>query len=284
VKLVAAAAAAVVLVAVGACARESDLDLTEPVTPEPGTLTGSALDAVESDHAATFEGPRRELAALVVSPAALLDEMRLALLQVDDPNGTGRVDGRWYEPRLRTQDCAINVDTPPVPSASAAFVPGDPTEKLGDDTFAATQALIEAPRSVNIQILMFDEASQRDGLADVMIEFYRSMDDLECEAFPSGGGELTDLLLGDMEEVSPYDTGFPSFAFESEGLRGRSLVSQYAVGDRVLLTVSVTTGGLGSADPDDPDADAPDVPEPDPGLAHLAIQAQIDKLEAAGFT
>jgi len=274
------------VVVVGACARESGMDLTQPVTPEqvrpePGTLTGSPLDAVEPDHAATFQGSRRELADLLLAPAAFPDGMRLAQLQVDDPNGTGRIDGRWYDPRLRTQDCAINVDTPPMPTAQAVFIPGDPAEKLaGDDLFASQDALLEAPLSLGIEIQMFDEATQRDGFAEVMIEFYRSMGDLECDAFGSGlgdGDEVTDLLVADMTEVDLYDAGYPGFAFETDGLQGHALVSQYSVGDRLLLTVSVGAGGFGSSD-------AGEVDEVDPQLARLAIQSQIDKLAAAGFT
>jgi hypothetical protein len=252
------------------------MDLTQPVTeepvrPEPGPLTGSPLDAVEPDHAATFQGSRRELADLLLPPAAVPDGMRLAQLNVD---------GRWYDPRLQTQDCAINVDTPPVPTADAVDIPGDPAEKLaGDDLFASQEALFEAPLSLGIGIQMFDEAAQRDGLAEVMIELYRSMGDLECNSFPSELGDtsgVTDLLLGDMTEVELYDTGFPGFAFETEGLQGHSLVNQYSIGDRVLLTVSVAAGGLGTSDAGEAEAD--------PGLAHLAIQAQIDKLAAAGLT
>jgi hypothetical protein len=91
------------------------------------------------------------------------------------------------------------------------------------------------------------------------------MGDLECNSFPSE--------LADMTEVELYDT---CFAFETDGLQGHSLVNQYSIGDRVLLTVSVAAGGLGTSDAGEAEAD--------PGLAHLAIQAQIDKLAAAGLT
>ena len=269
---------AVALVVIAACAteREYPSSMSEPSVIEPEISGSSALDALDADNAATFEGPRRELADLIVAPGALGDDMQLARLEVDDPNETGRVDGRWYPPQVRTEDCAIRVDTPPMPSAAAAFIPGDPDVLLGDNGFAGQQSLLEAPLSVSIQLQVFDDSSQRDGLADAMVEFYRTMGTLECEAMGSVADDLTSELLGNAVEAPLHDTGYPGFAFEIDGLAANSLVSQYSVGERLLLTVVVSSGSLLSeeAQPSRPDA----------SLARQAIEAEIARLEAKGLT
>lgn len=264
------------LVVVGACATEGEYPsfMTKPSTTEPEASGSSALDVLEADKDATFEGPRRELADLIVAPGALGDRMQLAFLQVDDPNGTGRVDGRWYPPRVRNEDCAIRVDTPPVPSVAAAFVPGDPDEWLGDGAFAGQNALLEAPLSVSIQALVFDDSSQRDGLADAMVEFYGTMGALECDALGSGGGAVS-AFVGDAVEVPVHETGFPGFAFQVDGFASKSLVSQYSVGERVLLTVAVSGDNLFSGTADRTD--------PDPSLARRATEAELARLKAKGF-
>jgi hypothetical protein len=275
--------AAVALVVIGACATESEYPGAVPrdsvlpgSTMEPEASGSSALAALEAETAATFEGPRRELAELIVSPGTLANDMQLVVFQVEDPNDTGRIDGRWYPPRVRTEDCAMRVDAPPVPSVSAAFVPGDPEERLGDDVFAGPQALMEAPLSVSIQTLVFDDSSQRDGLADAMVEFYRTMGELDCEAMGSGaGGDFPSALLGDVVEVPLYETGFSGFAFELDGLMANSLVNQYSVGERVLLTVTVAGSTLA--------AEAAERRDPDPALARRAIDAEIARLQARGL-
>jgi hypothetical protein len=251
-------------------------EAVDPEVVESAATGSSALDALDADFDATFAGPRRDLADLIIPPTAVGGGLRLAALEVDDPNGTGHIDGRWYPPQVRNEDCSIKVDTPPIPTAAAVLVPGDPDELLSDDPFAGPRDLLEAPFTVGIQAQLFDEPSQRDGLAGAMVEFYETMGDLQCEQMGSAGEQVGESLVGEAESVPPYDTGFPGAAFEAESLLATSLVSQYAVGDRVLLTVTVS-GNNGLSNEDDRTA-------PDPALAHVAIDAEIARLESKGLT
>jgi hypothetical protein len=214
------------------------------------------------------------------------EDLRLVGLQVDDPNGNGRLDDRWYEPRLRTENCAVNVDAPPMPYASASFVPGDPAEEFGGSTsFDAMEEMLDAETTVGIEVRLFDDATQRDAYAAAIVELYGVMGDIECdfgdfgdEIEDAGGPDsesVTDMLMADIEEVELYDIGHPGYAFESDGMQGKALVSQYEVGERVLLIVSVSKPGLGSSSSGG---------SPDPALAHFAIDVELAQLDAAGLT
>jgi hypothetical protein len=269
--------------------REGANPLEPGASVEPADIEGSVLDAVSADHRATLDTSAQELAGLLVAPVALApagDELRLVGLQVDDPNGNGRLDDRWYEPRLRTRDCAMDVDAPPVPYAAASFIPGDADEQFdGDTSFDAMEEMIDAETVVGIEVSLFDDATQRDALAATRVELYEAMGDFECdfgdfgdEVEDAGGpdaGEMADMLMGDMREVELYDVGFPGVAYETDGMQGTTLMTEYLVGDRVLLGVSVSTPGLGSDNPGG---------SPDPALLHLAIDAELAKLSAAGLT
>jgi hypothetical protein len=257
---------------------------------EPSDIEGSVLDAVATDHLETLDASAQELAGLIVAPAVLGsgsagsggEELRLIGLQIDDPNGNGRLDDRWYAPRLRTEDCAVNVDAPPMPYAGASFIPGDPAEAFdGDTAFDTMEEMFDAETTVGIEVRLFDDAAQRDAFAATMVEFYGAMGDFECDFGEVGGGDgdggmdsgaVSDMLVADMAEVELYDVGHPGVAYETSGMQGETLLSQYEVGERVLLAVSVSTPGLGSSDPGG---------SPDPALAHFAIDAE---LSAAGLT
>lgn len=63
-------------------------------------------------------------------------------------------------------------------TAAAAFIPGDPEERLG-----------------GIQISVLGDSSQRDGLADAMVEFYRTMGSLDFDARGSGVDDITTALV-----------------------------------------------------------------------------------------
>ncbi|CAN5608022.1 hypothetical protein BH24ACT5_BH24ACT5_13990 [soil metagenome] len=130
----------------------------------------SVLEAMEPDVTARFDDSMRSLAGLVVGPREV-GNYRLVSFASNDPNGNGRIDGRWYEPRIRTGDCSIEVDSAPIPTVEATFIRGNPVDPLsGDDLFANTQALMQTERSIGIRIQVFDDVGQRDAMALVMID------------------------------------------------------------------------------------------------------------------
>lgn len=238
-----------------------------------GEAAQTLLDAVAPDTAGDYDESERELLSLLVGPAQVGNSYRLLSVTVDDPNGTGRIDDRWYPPRLRTEDCRVSVDTAPIPTAVASFIPGDPSDLWSkDDSFNAVEQAMKASHQLGIQLQLFDNASQRDAAADVMDDFYRALPGLEC----STTGPLTSLggMLGtETVEVDAYDTGYPAVAFHATSMFGDAVTAQYEVGDSALLTVSVAHSELAGADG----------PEPSIELATTAIDAQISVLRDNGL-
>jgi hypothetical protein len=259
---------------VAGCAQRADESPVASDVDPPRIVEGSsAMDGLQPAKRSEYESSEHALGELVVAPSAVSDEITLGALEIDDPNGNGRIDDRWYPPRVRESDCAVNVDLAPVPTVAVAFIPGDPTEPLDDSAFGGSMALLEAPYKVAITVQLFDEASQRDALAETMQEFWATWDEgLDCEGFGPGSGPAQ--LLGDLEAVDPVATEYPAVDIESgNGLMGRTTAGLYSVGDRVLLTVALTEGGPGSEDGAGPDST----------LLERAVHAQIAQLEAAGL-
>lgn len=227
----------------------------------------SALDVVGDEVLGGLDDSERSIAALVVSPHDLGDALRIAQLQVDDPNGTGRIDGRWYPPRVQEADCSIRVDNAPIPTVGVAFIPGDPDEAIGTDQFESLEALTEAPYSVSVTVQLFDDASQRDEMASTMRDFFEAATD---ESSCATG------FLGDLTDVDPIETGYPAIALHTDGfIGGGSTTGLYSVGDRVLLTVAVSEGMIHPA--------VENPPRPPESLMRVVVEAQIVQLEEAGL-
>ena len=71
-----------------------------------------------------------------------------------------------------------------------------------------------------------------------------------CHApLPEWTWGITSALVGNEVDLPPHDAGFPEFAFEVGGFRANSLVSQYSVGDRVLLSMVVSGGACSRMPP-----------------------------------
>lgn len=232
----------------------------------------SVLDVVGADG---YEAGEQTLLGLLAGPRAVGDGVRLGQVVVDDPNGTARVDGRWYPPRIQTSNCRFSVDNAPIPTAGAMFVPGDPDEGLSEDPFEQLPELMGAPHTISVQVQLFDDAVQRDEFASTMEEFFAMLGDFECDVggAPGLGDGLFDLF-GKATEVELYDVGVPGSSVQIDGLTPAH-ISQYLVGETVLLTVSVSGGMFGAMR---------DTPPPDPAIARRAIDAQIARLEAMGYT
>jgi hypothetical protein len=237
VKAVAAGLVLVGVTVVGACsddAGEPDRRATPTtdrgrVSVEPEVSTSSVLDVLEADLASSLEGSRRDLARLIVTPDAVGDDMRLYALEVVDPNGAGRIDGGWSTPRVvMAEGCPVRVDGPPIPSVSAGFLEQDPREPLGEvGSGDGRQAVLPGLNGVGIEVLVFDERSQRDDFAEAIADLYAALGDLDCFGAALGGSGLTGTyLVGTAEEAPPYETGMPAFAANVEGLLGDSLVTQ----------------------------------------------------------
>lgn len=265
-----------VLGALSGCAKEGDPEdvLSSPVVV--ADVSGaSALDAVAADELASYDESEQKLAALIISPHALDEDLQLVALQIDDPNGTGRIDGRWYPPRVLRNECAINVDQAPLPTAATAFIPGDPDTLFGGASMDTPGAILRASYTVSITVQLFDEPSQRAELISTMGEFYDAMGEgLECDSIGATGGNLTDALLGDFERFEPIDVGYPGYGIETNSMTGHGRANVYSIGDRVLLTVAIN-------EPSDLlDAEGPSL---DASLARRVILAEIARLESQGF-
>lgn len=254
-------------------AEESCLDLSGDGDELEGTVGSgthipgaSSLDVIGSDVLDGLDDSQRAIAALVVSPHDLGDALRIGQLQVDDPNGNGRIDGRWYPPRVQEADCSIRVDNAPIPTVGAAFVPGDPDTAIDTDQFASLEVLTEAAYTVSVSIQLFDDATQRDEMAATMRAFYDAAND---------GSSCATGFLGDLTYIDPIETGYPAFALSSDGLLAAGTTGMYSVGDRVLLTVAVAEGRFHPA--------VENPPQPPDNLMQVVVEAQIVQLEEAGL-
>jgi hypothetical protein len=216
---------------------KSDTEVTELVAmfdpPEADAVAErSALESVES--LSDFTTSQQVLLSLAPTPAAF-GEFRLANLQVDDPNGDGTIAGRWYPPRVLRQDCNTKVDLPSGPFVIASYLPSKtPTPFTAADPMVGFE-LMRSPVAIGVQVQVFDEETQRDGARDAMLEFLRSPT-LTC-----GGSEMPGLAEY-VEFPIPASTGQGvAFEIKSPLAPTPSIQVLYAVGDRVLLTLSVAT-------------------------------------------
>lgn len=247
-------AAAFVLIAglavVGFLGR-SDVDTTDVAT---GTLERSE-SAVVRPAATEYDEGEQILVDLMIAPSELSAQYRQTILQVDDPNGNARIDDRWYEPRLITEDCAYRTDVAPVPSVGASFVPGDPALSTTNSPFEAMQA----DHSVSIQIHLFDDSEQRDQFSAVVKEAYTYQSTWDCEFLAS---------MFDADLVDAPDIGYPGFGVRDAGLVGASYQFQYDVGERTVLIASIG---------------APEQDEVDSGLLDEFLELQVAKLQRNGL-
>jgi hypothetical protein len=262
--------AVTLIAAVSACSSEPSRTPFEVITDEGPTVTysleeaDSALAALSPTADSEYEGSRKELAELLIAPARV-GEFRLIGLVADDPNGNGRIDGRWYPPRLRTGNCQLQVDAAPIPSATATFAPGAPNTQMPENTFALTNLTMKADVVIGVGVQLFDDATQREEYVQAMREFYADSWTMGCE-------NSADPPDDRLEEVDAHPSDYPSFSFA--GRLGFNLmrVSHYSVGDRVLLTVTAQAGIL---------ARKKEVPSDD--IAAAAIDAEIARLVELGF-
>lgn len=247
----------------GGAARPSRLE------PTPG----SVLDWLPLEDQATFSEGERYLASLVVSPSEVAsldsaDPFRVSLVQVDDPNGNTRIDGRWYEPRLLKGDCAFKTDQAPIPTVKANFVPGEPSQSTAEDQFAAMQA----PIVFSLELYLFDTPFQRDSFAELMREATFYTNDMECSMFD--GDESRSRLFPTIEERPSIEVGHPGFGMHTTSTFGSGLNYQYSVGEWLLLRVGTGSMGMGEDD-SKMELEAADI-EP-------FLNAQIAQLEKAGL-
>jgi len=220
----------------------------------------SALDSLTESRQSELDDSETVLGALLPSPDGF-GSFRLADLQLNDPNGDGRIDGNWYPPRVLREECSTKVDSPPGPAAEAIYVPGG--GDLGDANPMAVLEAIGAALVVTVQVQVFDEAAQRDGFLQANNAFYRD------PAFTCGGRETTVQSFLESEVGTDQLT---AVVFElEEPLIGSGATAWAAVGDRVLLAVSVASN----------DPEAPWVAEDQERSLAAALQVSIDRLEMA---
>lgn len=186
----------------------------------------------------------------LLPPPATYGEFALAGVIVDDPNGTGRIEGRWYPPRIKRSDCATSIDSAPIPTVAASYVPGRPTEVFSGESIGITTEVVGAEEIVNITIQLFDEASQRDEMFAVVDEQYRTGFQVDCAL-----GGMQDLV-----DAVPLDAiaGQPdSSVYEVAQIGFNGFVVLAPIGDRLLLQLGVGEGfgGAGGPTPDRSDLD-----------------------------
>ncbi|MCP3883320.1 MAG: hypothetical protein GY701_33695 [Sulfitobacter sp.] len=234
---------------------------------------GSVLDYLDPTEAADYQGARAELAGLLLLPTGIPGDHHLNTLNVDDPNGTGRIDQFWYPPRLLRRDCRIEVDTAPIPSATATYTPGRASETITSNGIAQQFEILEAPYLLGISIQTLDSPDQRDALAETMIEFYQQLASLDCGS--TEAETVAGAMLGPTTEIDAPDTGYPAFAAELQNIFATTLTYQYAVGDHILLTITLQPGAAHQI------INGEETPL-DRAIATAAINSQIARLQTAG--
>lgn len=174
-----------------------------------------------------------KLAGLLPSPDGF-GSFRLASLQVDDPNGDGRIGEYWYPPRVLRQDCSAKVDAAPGPFATANYVPG--AGPLGASKPADGFDLMSSAVTVGVQLQVFDDATQRDAYLATTLEFHRD------PTFTCGGQQGSVQTYRESQLTS---AGVAVIVFEAEpAMFGGGVRAYSAVGDRVLLVVSVSSDAV----------------------------------------
>lgn len=241
----------------------SELSVSTPAGG--GGPDASLADALTTAARSDLTVTEAELVEIVVGPQALSEEYRVAGFTVDDPNGTGRVDDRWYPPRIVSTESSSQVDSAPVPTVAAGFVPGDPRTPIdAGDGLEAQRDLLEASQQLSISVFVLDDAEQRDQLSSVMLDSYDGGDDADSFARE---------MFGNPERSPAYPAGYPGTSMEIDVFGSRNVFHQYDVGERVILVVAISAGGLLSENRE----------ELDESLAHDAIEAQVARLRDLGY-
>lgn len=220
----------------------------------------SALDSLTEGRRSELAPGATRLVELLPSPDGF-GSFRLALLQVDDPNGDGRIGEYWYPPRILRQQCSTKVDAAPGPFALASYVPGSgPLEDTGP---GAGFDVMSAAVAVAVQVQLFDDASQRDAYLATTLAFFRD------PTFTCGGNTAS---VQTYRESTLSSAGVPAIVFEAEPAIFGTGVSAYAtVGDRVLLTVSVSSD----------DVDAPWGPDDIDRWLAPVVDVALERLDVA---
>lgn len=204
---------------------------------QPGVATDhvdrSAVDALTDERRNQLGETETELVALLPSPDAF-GSFRLASLQLDDPNGDGRIGPYWYPPRVLRQECSAKIDAAPGPFAAANYIPG--TGQLGDEDQTVAFDLMSSALAVGVQVQLFDAASQRDEYLATTLAFYRD------PTFTCGGQQASVQTYRETALQTPRGT---ANVFEPEPqILGNGVRAYMPVGDRVLLVASVSSASV----------------------------------------
>ncbi|HAM23428.1 MAG TPA: hypothetical protein DCQ04_14435 [Actinobacteria bacterium] len=190
----------------------------------------SALNSLTAQRQSELTPVGTGLAGLLPSPDGF-GAFRLASLQVDDPNGNGRIGEYWYPPRVLRGECSAKIDAAPGPVAAANYVPG--SGPLGPSNPTDAFELMSSAVTVSVQVQVFDDAAQRDSYLATTVEFYRD------PSFTCGGQQSS---VQTFRESTLSTSGAAAVVFEAQpAIFGTGVSSYAAVGDRVLLVVSVSS-------------------------------------------
>jgi len=249
-----------------------------PLVVDLSLVDGSIFDATTNEFAEEHQEGSLHLAELLVPPAAIDGEYSLASLTAWDTVGIGRVDGRWFEPFMRQIDCNLRVEAAPIPLAEATYVLG--TAGLLDSNIPSWMQETPANSAlVSIQLQVFDNATQRDSYASVLLEFEEQLSSFDC-SIDTGGvfsenevEELSALFAAEASDIDVFDVGYPGRGSYIEQFASAGLYSyRYLVGDEILLTAKLGHG-FGASEDD----------ELDPDTLRPVLEAQIARLKAAGL-
>lgn len=201
---------------------------------QPGVVADhadrSAVDSLTAQGRSELGPVATVLAGLLPSPDGF-GSFRLAHLQVEDPNGDGRIGEYWYPPRVLRQECSAKVDAAPGPFAVATYVPG--AGSLAETDPMVAFDVMSSAVAVGAQVQVFDDASQRDAYLATTLAFYRD------PSFTCGGKESS---VQTFRETTLRHAGVAAVVFEAEpDLFGGGVRAYVAVGDRALLVVSVSS-------------------------------------------
>ena len=239
-----------------------------PISVEP--TDGSVLDWLPPEETIGYTDGERYLASLAVSPSEFADPLRTSLVQIDDPNGNARIEGRWYEPRIIEEDCAFKTDQAPIPFVRAVYLPGEPSQSTTRDQFAALQA----PMVFGLELSLFDSREQRDSFAEILREATFFADQMQCSMFEDGGDDLASELFPSVEEIPAPEIGYPGFGIRLDSTFQAGFAYQYSVGEWALLKVSVASVAMEEGESKEP---------PTPAMIEPFLNSQIEQLKSAGL-
>lgn len=219
-------------------APASDAEIAEALDAfrpgeDPSHVEQSAVDSLSERRRSELRATETLLGGALPSPDGF-GSFRLAAFNVDDPNGDGRIGEFWYAPRVLRRECSAKVDAAPGPFAAANYVPG--AGELGETDPMSGFALMESPIVVGVQVQVFDEAAQRDAWLETTTEFFRD------PTFPCGGKESS---VQTYRETELRTERADVLVFEDDtAWFGGGVTAFTAVGDRILLTLSVGNDGV----------------------------------------